>query len=56
MAGGFEHFGFKLDVSDHDRVIEQVEKAGGKLVSRGEHGGQFPYAYVADPDGYVIEL
>jgi catechol 2,3-dioxygenase-like lactoylglutathione lyase family enzyme len=56
MAGGFQHFGFKLDVKDHDRVIKQVEKAGGKLVSRGKHGGQFPYAYVADPDGYVIEL
>ncbi len=55
-AGGFQHFGFKLDVNDHDRVIKQVEKAGGKLVSRGKHGGQFPYAYVADPDGYVIEL
>jgi catechol 2,3-dioxygenase-like lactoylglutathione lyase family enzyme len=56
MAGGFQHFGFKLDVNDHDRVIEQVKKAGGNLVSRGKHGGRFPYAYVADPDGYVIEL
>lgn len=56
MAGGFQHFGFKLDVNDHDRVINQVERAGGKLVSRGKHDGQFPYAYVTDPDGYVIEL
>ena len=56
MAGGFQHFGFKLDVTDHGRVIAQVEKAGGKLISRGKHGGRFPYAYVADPDGYVIEL
>ena len=56
MAGGFQHFGFKLDVDDHDRVIKQVEKAGGNLLSRGKHGGQFTYAYVADPDGYVIEL
>jgi catechol 2,3-dioxygenase-like lactoylglutathione lyase family enzyme len=56
MAGGFQHFGFKLDVNDHDRVVRQVEKAGGKLVSHGKHGGQFPYAYVTDPDGYVIEL
>jgi catechol 2,3-dioxygenase-like lactoylglutathione lyase family enzyme len=56
MAGGFQHFGFKLDSSDHDRVIAQVEKAGGSLVSRGKHDGRFPYAYVADPDGYVIEL
>ena len=56
MAGGVQHFGFKLDVRDHDRVIKQVERAGGKLVSRGKHGGHHPYAYVADPDGYVIEL
>ena len=56
MPGGFQHFGFKLDLNDHDRVIRQVEKAGGKLVSRGQHGGRFPYAYVTDPDGYVIEL
>jgi len=56
MAGGFQHFGFKLDVNDHDRVIKQVERAGGKLLSRGKHGGHFPYAYVSDPDGYIIEL
>lgn len=56
MAGGFQHFGFKLDVNDHDRVVKQVERGGGKLVSRGKHGGQYPYAYVADPDGYIIEL
>src|ERR1700675_4600494 len=35
MAGGFQHFGFKLDVNDHDRVVKQVEQAGGKLISRG---------------------
>jgi lactoylglutathione lyase len=56
MAGGFQHFGFQLDKRDHDRAIAQVEKAGGRLVSRGKHGGVHPYAYVADPDGYVIEL
>ncbi|HXQ15948.1 MAG TPA: VOC family protein [Caulobacteraceae bacterium] len=56
MAGGFQHFGFKLNASDHDRAIEQVERAGGSLVSRGKHDGKYPYAYVADPDGYVIEL
>ena len=56
MAGGFQHFGFKLSVDDHDRAIEQVESAGGALVSRGKHDGKYPYAYVSDPDGYVIEL
>jgi catechol 2,3-dioxygenase-like lactoylglutathione lyase family enzyme len=56
MAGGFQHFGFRLNEDDHDRAIAQVERAGGALVSRGKHGGKFPYAYVSDPDGYVIEL
>jgi catechol 2,3-dioxygenase-like lactoylglutathione lyase family enzyme len=55
-GGGLQHFGFKLDAGDHDRVIEQVERAGGRLVSRGKHDGKYPYAYVSDPDGYVIEL
>ena len=56
MAGGFQHFGFALDDEDHDRAIAQIERAGGSLVSRGKHAGKYPYAYVADPDGYVIEL
>jgi len=25
-------------------------------LSRGKHGGMFPFAYISDPDGYVIEL
>jgi catechol 2,3-dioxygenase-like lactoylglutathione lyase family enzyme len=56
MAGGIQHFGFRLNTRDHDRVIQQVEEAGGKLVSRGKHDENHPYAYVSDPDGYVIEL
>jgi catechol 2,3-dioxygenase-like lactoylglutathione lyase family enzyme len=56
MAGGFQHFGFKLNSDDHDRAIGQVESAGGALVARGKHDGKYPYAYVSDPDGYVIEL
>jgi catechol 2,3-dioxygenase-like lactoylglutathione lyase family enzyme len=56
MAGGFQHFGFKLDANNLDRAIAQVEDAGGKLVSRGKHDGTHPYAYVSDPDGYVIEI
>ena len=56
MAGGFQHFGFKLSVDDHDCVIDQVERAGGSLISRGKHDRKYPYAYISDPDGYVIEL
>jgi catechol 2,3-dioxygenase-like lactoylglutathione lyase family enzyme len=37
-------------------LIRQVEAAGGRLVERGEHAPGIPFAYVADPDGYLIEL
>ena len=56
-AGGLDHFGFRLvDSSQLDLAIEEVERAGGQLVSRGEHAPGAPYAYVLDPDGYTIEL
>lgn len=55
--GGIAHFGFRLvDRSQLDAAIDAVERAGGRLVSRGEHAPGVPYAYVADPEGYVIEL
>jgi catechol 2,3-dioxygenase-like lactoylglutathione lyase family enzyme len=57
QSGGVDHFGFRLvDPSQLDRAIEEVEQAGGRLVERGEHGPGSPYAYIADPDGYMIEL
>ena len=37
-------------------AITEVERAGGRLVSRGERAPGETYAYVEDPDGYVIEL
>ena len=56
-GGGIGHFGFRLvDKSQLDDAIRVVERAGGRLIERGEHGGGSPYAYVADPDGHVIEL
>ncbi len=55
-TGGLSHFGFSMGSGNLDEAIEQVKRAGGKLLSRGKHGGRFPYAYLADPDGYVIEL
>jgi catechol 2,3-dioxygenase-like lactoylglutathione lyase family enzyme len=55
--GGVDHFGFRLkqDV-DLDAAIVEVVEAGGRLIERGEHAPGVPYAYVADPDGYLIEL
>jgi catechol 2,3-dioxygenase-like lactoylglutathione lyase family enzyme len=55
--GGVDHFGFRLkpDV-DLDAAITDVVAAGGRLVEHGEHAPGVPYAYVEDPDGYLIEL
>ena len=41
---------------DLDAAIAEVEAAGGKLIRRGEHSPGASFAYVQDPDGYVIEL
>jgi catechol 2,3-dioxygenase-like lactoylglutathione lyase family enzyme len=55
--GGVGHFGFRLrDPSQLEAAIVAVEAAGGRLVERGEHAPGAPFAYVEDPDGYVIEL
>jgi catechol 2,3-dioxygenase-like lactoylglutathione lyase family enzyme len=56
-SGGILHFGFQLEnKSDLDEAISQVEAAGGALKKRGEFAPGMPFAYVADPDGYEIEL
>jgi catechol 2,3-dioxygenase-like lactoylglutathione lyase family enzyme len=56
-AGGIGHFGFRLvDPRDIDSAVEAVKAAGGKLLRRGEFGPGLPFAYVADPDGYEIEI
>ena len=57
VNGGINHFGFRLAKgSDLDLAIAEVEAAGGALVKRGEHGPGVAFAYVRDPDGYLIEL
>ena len=55
-GGGVSHFGFSLAKNDLDEMVKQVERAGGKLLSRGHHAPSVPFAYISDPDGYVIEL
>jgi lactoylglutathione lyase len=56
-SGGVSHFGFALGgLKELDESVKQVERAGGRLLSRGEHAPGVPYAYFADPDGYVIEI
>ena len=56
-GSGVSHFGFRLaEKGEMDAAIAQVEQAGGKLLSRGNHAPGVPYAYFEDPDGYVIEI
>ncbi len=55
--GGVAHFGVRLvDPGDMDLAVSVVERAGGKILRRGEFSPGYPYAYVADPDGYEIEI
>jgi len=56
-AGGIAHFGFRLVApSDIDAAVVAVEAAGGTVVERGEFAPGLPFAFVKDPDGYVIEI
>ena len=56
-TGGVRHFGFRLvDPKDIDKAVKDAVAAGGRLLSRGEHAVGYPFAYVADPDGYQVEI
>ena len=57
QLGGCEHFGITVrDRSRLDECIALVVAAGGTVIDKGEHAPGVPYAYVTDPDGYVIEI
>jgi catechol 2,3-dioxygenase-like lactoylglutathione lyase family enzyme len=57
VMGGVAHFGFRLrDRAQLEKAIGEVLAAGGKLQERGTHASGQQYAYVCDPDGYLIEL
>jgi len=57
IRGGVAHFGFRLiRPEDIDAAVEAVLDAGGTLLRRGEFGPGLPFAYVADPDGYELEI
>jgi catechol 2,3-dioxygenase-like lactoylglutathione lyase family enzyme len=56
-SGGIAHFGFRLtDPKDIEDAVREVERAGGRLLRRGEFAPGYPYAYVSDPDGYEVEI
>jgi catechol 2,3-dioxygenase-like lactoylglutathione lyase family enzyme len=57
QRGGIDHFGFRLvDPNDIDDAVRQAEAAGAKILRRGEFSPGFPFVYIQDPDGYVIEI
>ena len=56
-AGGVAHFGFRLvDPADIDTAVQAVERAGGKILRRGEYCPGEPYVFATDPDGYELEI
>jgi catechol 2,3-dioxygenase-like lactoylglutathione lyase family enzyme len=57
--GGYDHFGIHLpdrSAEAIDAAVSRALRAGGRLLERGEHAPGVPFAYVADVDGYSIEI
>jgi len=56
-GSGPQHVGFHVDHAvDHNDAVEEIERAGGKVLERGEHAPGVPFARIADPDGNIIEV
>ncbi|HMV48849.1 MAG TPA: VOC family protein [Blastocatellia bacterium] len=54
---GINHFGFRLmSPADMDQAVTEIERAGGRILRRGEFAPGCPFVYAADPDGYKIEI
>ena len=57
VHGGASHFRVMLGSrEDFDAAIEAAPDFGGQLVVRCAHGGAALHAFIADPDGYVVEI
>jgi catechol 2,3-dioxygenase-like lactoylglutathione lyase family enzyme len=56
-TGGIAHFGFRLrDPKDIDEIVDNIEKAGGTIIDRGEFLPGSPYVFFKDLDGYEVEV
>jgi catechol 2,3-dioxygenase-like lactoylglutathione lyase family enzyme len=56
-SGGIKHFGFRLTTArDIDTAAKLIERAGGKILHRGEFAPGEPYVFFTDPDGYEVEV
>jgi catechol 2,3-dioxygenase-like lactoylglutathione lyase family enzyme len=57
QPGGIKHFGFRLkNAADIGIAAKAVERAGGRILSRGEFVPGEPYLFFADPDDYEVEI
>ena len=55
--GGIRHFGFRLTSPEaRDDLVDRLVSAGGKLIEKDIFDDGSPFARVADPDGYTIEI
>jgi len=56
LGNGFGHLA--IEVEDVTRAAEQIQKQGGKIIRAAGpmNAGTTIIAFVADPDGYEIEL
>ncbi len=55
-AGGMQHFGFAVRHEDHAAAVEEARRFGAEVLDVGQHGDNSLYAYIKDPDGYIIEI
>ena len=56
-SGGIAHFGFRLvKPIAVSTIVKKVQRAGGKVLSKGEFGPGLPYVFFTDPDGYEVEV
>jgi predicted enzyme related to lactoylglutathione lyase len=56
-GAGPQNIGLHLDhAMNLDDAVRDIERAGGRIIERGEHAPGVPFARVADPDGNVFEV
>ena len=56
-VGGINHFGFRLrDPNNIHDAIATAKAVGATILKQGEFAPGAPYLFIADPDGYEIEI
>lgn len=55
--GGVAHFGFRLvKPVALSTITKKVQRAGGKVIDKGEFAPGLPFVFFTDPDGYEVEV